>query len=159
MALPWLPGRDQPEETKRAPVQERITATQLTPEQETLFKEGKALYVTICGACHQPHGNGQDGLAPPLVDSEWTLGSEERLIRIALQGVRGPLKVKGKIFQLDMPPLAVLDDNQIASLLTYVRREWGHKASAIEPAAVAKVRAATDQREESWTEEELLKIP
>ena len=134
-------------------------AKPLTPEQQARFDAGKALYPLVCGACHQPSGLGQEGLSPPLVDSEWVGGSEQKLIRIALHGLRGPLTVKGKLYELDMPPLAVLEDEQIASLLTYVRREWGHTASPVETATITKVRAETEKREEAWTEAELLKIP
>jgi mono/diheme cytochrome c family protein/glucose/arabinose dehydrogenase len=131
----------------------------LTPEQQARFNAGKELYVATCGACHQPHGNGQEGLAPPLLDSEWSTGPEQRLVRIALHGVRGSITVKGKKYDMDMPPLSVLDDEQIANILTYVRREWGHTASPIEPAAVAKIRADNAKREDAWSEAELLKIP
>ena len=72
---------------------------------------------------------------------------------------RSPINVKGKTFQLDMPALAVFDDEQIASILTYVRREWGHTASPVEPGSVKSVRAETEKREEAWSEAELLKIP
>ena len=52
-----------------------------------------------------------------------------------------------------------LTDEQIASILTYVRREWGHEADAIEIATVAKVRADTATRGDAqWTMDELLKI-
>ena len=108
-------------------------------QKQARFEAGKALYPLICGACHQPSGLGQEGLAPPLLDSEWVRGSERRLIRIILHGLRGPLTVKGKLYELDMPPLAVLEDEQIASILTYVRREWGHSASAVEPVTVTGI--------------------
>lgn len=146
--LTW-PGKDQPK-----PEAGRL----LTEAEQARFEMGKTLYVATCGACHQPHGNGQEGLAPPLAGSEWVLGSEPRLVRITLHGVRGPITVKGQTYQLDMPPLNVLDDEQIAALLTYIRREWGHTASPVEPTTVAKIRAETEQRDEAWTQEELLKI-
>ena len=80
-------------------------------------------------------------------------------MRIVLQGLHGPINVKGKSFQLDMPALSVFDDDQIASILTYVRREWGHTGSPVEPELVKKARAETEKREEAWSEAELLKIP
>ena len=131
----------------------------LTDEEKKLFEAGKAQYPLICGACHQPSGLGLDGLAPPLVDADWVTGSPERLARIVLQGVRGPLNVKGKTWELEMPSVAILTDQEIASLLTYIRREWGHTASAISPDFIAKVRKETESREDAWTEPELLKIP
>jgi mono/diheme cytochrome c family protein len=72
--------------------------------------------------------------------------------------LRGPLTVKGKAYQLDMPALAVFDDDQIAAVLTYVRREWGHTFPPIDPATVKKIRAETASRDEAWSEAELLKI-
>ena len=54
------------------------------------FNRGKEMYQIVCGACHQPHGNGQDGLAPPLRESEWTTGSEQRLVRMCSMASRMP---------------------------------------------------------------------
>ena len=131
----------------------------LTPEEKRRFEAGKAMYEATCLACHQVHGMGQIGLAPPLVGSEWVAGSQERLIRIVLHGLRGPIKVKGETFELDMPALGVLDDDQISAALTYVRREWGHNFEPVAPEAVKKVRDGTASREEAWTMADLLKIP
>lgn len=131
----------------------------LTPDEKRRFDAGKAMYEATCLACHQVHGMGQIGLAPPLVGSEWVSGSQDRLIRIVLHGLRGPIKVKGETFELDMPALGVLDDEQISAALTYIRREWGHTFEPVTPEAVKKVRDATASREEAWTMADLLKIP
>ena len=152
---------DQADESKsKAPSGEKtLSVPPLTLEQKARFEAGKELYQVICGACHQPHGNGQEGLAPPLADSEWVVGSEARLVRLTLHGLRGPIKVKGKTYQLEMPQMAILDDEQIAAVLTYIRREWGNAAAPVEPKTVAKIRAETEKRDDAWTEAELLKIP
>ncbi|MSU67845.1 MAG: dehydrogenase [Opitutaceae bacterium] len=131
----------------------------LTPAQQASFELGKTLYGAICAACHQPHGLGMEGLAPPLVDSEWVLGSEQRLTRIILHGVTGPLKVLGRTYTLDMPALGLFDDEQVAGLLTYIRREWDHAANPVASATIKTIRAANSTRMESWRQEELLKIP
>ena len=55
--------------------------------------------------------------------------------------------------------MGVFEDEQIATVLTYVRREWGHAATPVASATVTKVREATAKREEPWTEAELLKVP
>jgi mono/diheme cytochrome c family protein len=103
---------------------------------------------------------GQEGLAPPLVGSEWVAGSDQRLARIVLHGLRGPIKVQQQVYALDMPALAIaLDDDQVAAVLTYVRRQWGQSAAPVDPAIVKKIREETTQREDAWTEVELLKIP
>ena len=125
----------------------------LEPAEQALFEKGKALYA-LCGACHQPNGAGLDELAPPLAGSEWVLGPTDRLIRIVLHGLSGPITVAGTTWRLEMPPLP-LPDEDLAAVLTYVRREWEHTASPVSPAEVAKVRAADKSRTKAWSAEEL----
>ncbi len=127
----------------------------LNEAQTSLFEKGKIIYATLCAACHQPHGFGLDGLAPPLVDSEWVLGKPEILTRIVLNGLAGPVKVGGRSFNLAMPPLPQLKDEDIAGVLTYIRREWEHNASPIETKAVTTLRGQNKGRMAMWTEEEL----
>jgi mono/diheme cytochrome c family protein len=99
----------------------------LTAAQKQFVAAGKQLYLLICAACHQPTGLGQEGLAPPLAASDWANGPEGRLVRIVLQGIGGPVSVNGKEYSLDMPGLAqVLNDEQIAQILSYVRRDLGN---------------------------------
>ncbi len=136
-----------------------MNARPLTTAEQKLFQDGKTMYEITCLACHQQHGMGQPGLAPPLAGSEWVAGSEKRLVRIILHGLRGPIKVKGETFELDMPTLNVLDDDQIAGALTYIRREWGHGYEPVTPATVKAIRDETEKREDAWTMAELLKIP
>lgn len=137
------------------PVEAEPAVIPLTAEQQARFELGKQQYATICGQCHKPDGMGQLGLAPPLVGSEWVLGSDTRLIRIVLHGLRGPINIGDKTFNLDMPSLGVLDDEKIAAALTYVRREWGHTAAAVEPRTVKDIRGATQGRKEAWSIKEL----
>lgn len=127
----------------------------LTAPQQELFAKGRELYSQICAACHQPDGLGQDGLAPPLSDSEWVVGSEEQLIRIVLHGVTGQISVDGRSYNMEMPPFGSLNDEQIAAILTYLRREWNHGANPVAPATVGEVRAATIERDRPWTQRAL----
>ena len=117
---------------------------------------GRALYEVSCGACHQADGEGKEGVASPLAGSEWVTGSERRLLRIALDGVRGPIEVKGRRYQLEMPALRhVYGDEDMAAILSYIRGAWGNSASAITADFVGQVRSETAQRGDSWTAEEL----
>ena len=144
LAWPGKPGAPTP--PKIVPLNEAQTA---------LFEKGKTVYTTLCAACHQPHGFGLDGLAPPLVDSEWVLGKPDILTRIVLNGLAGPVKVGGRSFNLAMPPLPQLTDEDIAGVLTYIRREWEHNASPVETKAVTTLRGQSKGRMAMWTEEEL----
>jgi mono/diheme cytochrome c family protein len=120
---------------------------------------GKKVFSTICATCHQPTGLGVPGVYPPLAGSEWAQGDEERIVRIVLLGLNGPITVEGKEFNNVMAPLgAALKDDQIANALTYVRQEWGNKAAEVKPETVARIRAEIAGRTAPWTAAELLKI-
>ncbi|WP_395751501.1 c-type cytochrome [Prosthecobacter sp.] len=127
----------------------------LNDAQTALFEKGKTIYATLCAACHQPHGFGLDGLAPPLVDSEWVLGRPDVTARIVMQGLAGPVKVGGRNFNLAMPPLPQLSDEDIAGVLTYIRREWEHTASPVDVKTVTGIREQSKTHMAMWTEEEL----
>jgi len=121
---------------------------------------GRDIYHKTCELCHQINGMGQEGKAPPLVGSEWVLASHgDRIARIALNGLTGPITVKGQEWNLTMPPWRDnYNDDQIAAVLTFIRSSLGdNKGSAIEPALVAAARAVNHPSAE--TADELLKIP
>jgi mono/diheme cytochrome c family protein len=121
---------------------------------------GAKVYNTTCITCHQANGLGVPGQYPPLAGSEWATGSEERVIRIVLHGLSGPLKVHGQEFNNVMAPLgAALKDEQIANVLSYVRSSWGNSAPEVQPETVARVRAETAGRTTTWTAAELEKLP
>jgi mono/diheme cytochrome c family protein len=136
-----------------------VEVTPLTAEEQARFNKGQMLFVATCASCHQPHGLGLEGLAPPLADSEWVTGPVERLARIAINGVRGPIQVGNARYALDMPAWGALDDDSLAAIFTYIRREWGHAAAPVDPATVARIRADVADRHDAWTQPELLKIP
>ncbi len=129
----------------------------LTNEQQVLFDSGKQTFAGLCAACHQPTGKGLEGLAPPLVDSEWVNGDPDRIVKVIMHGLRGPIKVKGVAYSYDMPAAGFLTDEQIAGVLTYIRREWDHEAAPVTLDLVQKIRAETKGRTDAWTEPELLK--
>jgi mono/diheme cytochrome c family protein len=117
---------------------------------------GKTIYENLCGLCHNNDGTGKPGQAPPFVNSEWVLGSPNRLIRIPLAGLAGPVQVAGQQWNLAMPAMgATLSEDDLAAVLTYLRQSWGNKASAITPEQVKAVRAEVGNRSQPWTAAEL----
>jgi mono/diheme cytochrome c family protein len=134
----------------------------LSARHQALYDLGRKEYLGLCAACHHPAGYGEAGKGPPLVDSEW-LDDDAKLIRVALYGLRGPISINGEPFNRDgameMPGNSkALDDQKIAGVLTFVRREWRDQAPPVEPEAVHRVRTATAGRTEQWTEQELARI-
>ena len=131
----------------------------LTPEEQNHFDMGRALFAVTCATCHQVTGLGRPGLAPPLADSEWVIGSDERLARIVLHGAEGPISAAGATFDASMPSWASLNDDQIAAILTFIRRSWENTASPVSAATVAAVRTGAAGRQRPWTAPELNAIP
>jgi mono/diheme cytochrome c family protein len=67
--------------------------------------------------------------------------------------------VKGKTYRLDMPAFGSFSDEQIAGILTYVRREWEHTAAPVEPGTVQSIRTGTTGRHEAWVQDQLRALP
>lgn len=131
------------------------------PEREAMNK-GMAVYNRpTCVACHQPTGMGTPGQFPPLAGSEWVNASDpSRIIRIVLDGLNGPITVKGQSFSNAMLPWRdTLTDEEIAEVLTYVRKSWGNEAPPVDPQHVGTIRKETAQhRGTTWTAAELEQI-
>ena len=120
---------------------------------------GKRVFAN-CIACHQTTGLGLPGAYPPLAGSEWAQGPDDRIIRIVLNGLSGPVTVKNTSYNNSMPAFGPqLRDEQIAGVLTYVRSEWGNNAPAVSPDKVKEIRAAVAARTGPWSPAELLKLP
>ena len=114
-------------------------------QQQSLFKEGEENYFSSCASCHLASG---DGMRKSLVDSKWVLGPQDALVSIVLHGK----KADGEM----MPPFAaVFNDQEIASILTYIRRHWGNQAPSVKTETVTRIRKATADRGKPWSEEEL----
>jgi len=121
---------------------------------------GKKVYGSNCANCHQASGQGQPGSYPPLVGSEWVLGSKERLAAILLKGIQGPLTVKGATFSTQVMPAqeGLLTPEKITNLMTYIRGSWGNTANAVTPDEVTAAKTKFASHQAAWTEADLLKI-
>ena len=137
--------------------------THLTGRERESFIKGKEIFARdgYCSTCHQSDGGGLSASGfPTLVSTPWVTGSEERLIKIALKGIYGPIEVNGNKYagQVPMTPFGgMLNDDEVAAVLTYVRNAFGNKASAILPEKVKAVRDATKDKTGFYSPDELLK--
>lgn len=123
------------------------------------MKKGATTYA-LCGGCHQGSGMGVPGQFPPLVGSEIVLEGTERLTRIVLHGLVGPVTVKGVGYNTPggMPGQgAVLSDGDIANVITYIRNTWGNEGSMVTKEMVTKVRDTEKARTTQWTMAEMAK--
>lgn len=102
--------------------------------------EGEKIYSTYCVSCHQSDGEGDRARFPPLRGSEWVNGDKDRLISVVLNGLSGPIMVKGQSFSGVMPGNDFLTDDQIAKVLTYIRSSFENNSGAILEKEVTRVR-------------------
>lgn len=157
-AIAHLNGHRVGEEVKK------VIETDLKGKDLELLLSGQEIYTRdgYCATCHQEDGEGlaASGFPPPLAGSEWVTGNQERLIKLTLKGMIGPIEVKGKKFsgQVPMTPFGgMLNDEEVASVLTYVRNSFGNDAAPISPEKVKEIREKTKGKEGFYTSEELLK--
>ena len=141
---------------------EAEVASILKGEDLVLFKLGKTIYSKegYCTTCHQSNGEGLSASGfPPLAGTKWVTGNEDRAIKIVLKGLLGQIDVNGKTYpgQVPMTPFeGLLNDKEVAAVLTYVRNSFGNKASAISPEKVKIVRASVANQKDIYNVSKLL---
>lgn len=119
---------------------------------------GAQVFAT-CATCHQANGAGMANVYPPLAGSELLNGNPAIPIRIVLNGLQGPVTVKGQQYNSVMPGWgAQFSDAQIAAVLTYERSSFGNSSSPVTEQQVAAVRKATSSRTTAWTAAELEEV-
>lgn len=129
-----------------------------------LFTKGAEIYAreAHCGTCHQSNGKGLPAAGfPPIDGTEWVNGSPERLIKLSLKGLMGPIEIDGVAYPgvVPMTPFEhILNDEELAAVLTFVRNSWTNKSGAIQPDQVAKVRAAVKDKAGFYSPAELLEM-
>jgi len=127
-----------------------------------LFTKGKGIYDRegFCVTCHQADGRGIAASgSPSLVGTQWVIGSEERLVKLTLKGLHGPMEVLGKRYSGEVPMTpfeGLLNDEEVAAVLTFVRNSFGNKAPPISPEKVKAVRKAIENKEGFYSPAQLL---
>ncbi len=133
-------------------------AALLAIADQKLVRRGATIFKEFCASCHGADGKGLNigggaAAAPSLAGNPDVNGNPDKLIKILLHGLTGP--IDGKTYTNMMPPLGVNDDEYIASVLSYIRNDLGNKARAVRPDRVKRVREQTADRNKPWTKEEL----
>ncbi|MRW93871.1 c-type cytochrome [Duganella sp. FT80W] len=92
--------------------------------------DGKALFLKNCAACHQASGKGIPGAFPALAGNSFVQGKSSEVASVLLKGRGG------------MPDFSdSLSDRDIATVLTFVRSNWGNKADGLKADDVSALRA------------------
>lgn len=89
-----------------------------------------ALFNDNCSACHQTTGKGVKGAFPALAGSPFVQGNSEPVMGTVLAGRAGMPSFKDD-----------LNDMELASVLTYIRTNWGNKGKPVSASDVGAARA------------------
>lgn len=145
-----------------------VKASQPKENLDPRFERGRITYATYCSACHQKNGEGMPMTYPPLAGSDWVNAEgPNRVIRLVLNGLTGPIVVSGVEWNTTAQMVAwkdlIGDDEELASLITYIRgeTEWGNHASPVSAEQVEMIRAELSSRSSNnpWTQAELFATP
>ncbi len=93
-----------------------------------------------CASCHMADGSGVPRMNPPLIKTKYVLGEKNQLIHIVLNGLNKPIEIDGEDYENPMASHSFLSDVQIADVLTFVRNNFGNKASVILPKDIKEQR-------------------
>ena len=121
------------------PAVAKVTPKKPATPLKSVNDPGRAVYMQTCLSCHQIDGGGVPNLNPPLSKTSYVNGDKKQLISVVLMGVHQK-EIDGQHYSNAMPPFNYLTDKQIADLLTYVRKSFGNKSSAITPDDVKRAR-------------------
>ena len=132
-----------------------LAAAAVAAPDAASLERGKAVYSRTCIACHQPTGMGLPPVFPPLAGSEWIAKDASIAVRNIINGMQGPITVKGVTYNSMMPPVAGVSDADIADVLTYVRQSFGNQGNPVTADQVKAIRAANAGRTAPWTTAEL----
>ncbi|MCX6889636.1 MAG: cytochrome c [Verrucomicrobia bacterium] len=128
------------------------------PDADSM-KRGQAVYSRTCIACHQPTGMGLPPVFPPLAGSEWIAKDASIAVRNIVNGMQGPVTVKGVTYNSMMPPVAGLSDKDIADVVTYVNNSFGNTGAIVTEAEVTAIKKKYADRKTPWTAAEYEKEP
>ncbi|RDV25245.1 hypothetical protein DXV75_11655 [Alteromonas aestuariivivens] len=103
-------------------------------------------------------------LGPSFRSSEWVLDPKQRLARVLLHGLSGPIWGNGRRWQTSavMPGFSArvdLNDEDLAAVAIYIRNTWGDSAGTKEPITpldIEQIREQTRDRTTPYRAEELM---
>jgi mono/diheme cytochrome c family protein len=141
------------EEAKKA------SETRFEKNELALFVKGKSIYDNYCSTCHGPKGLGSPAgegrlIAPPFSGSQRILGHPEYAVKVMLHGLKGA--IDSKEYEGVMIAMDSNDDAYIASVVSYIRNDFGNTGTFVTPEFVSKIRTETAKRKNPYTFEELM---
>ncbi|WP_397385291.1 HEAT repeat domain-containing protein [Prosthecobacter sp.] len=141
------------------------TDKKLSAADKKLYDLGKEVFnrEAHCVTCHQADGKGVENIYPGLAKSNWLEGNGDRVIKIVLKGLFGPLDFQGKKYgpEKGTPPMMgfgpLLKDEEVAGVISYVHQSFGNNLPMVKVEDVKRVREETKNRAIFYMVDEILK--
>jgi mono/diheme cytochrome c family protein len=132
---------------KDQPVRDTSENQQPVAPDQPLMKAGAAIYADQCSGCHTANGRGTPGLFTALHGSALVQQTDPTsLMHVVLRGSRSIATDKAPTAAA-MPEFGwLLNDDEVAAVLTYIRNSWGNAAPPVTSAEVASARRALAAR-------------
>jgi len=129
--------RDKDDVIYRLRPTEKVAKSPIFPTKPDtkLAKTGKELYKAYCESCHKEKGEGVPSSFPPLSKSAMVNGPEKPLLKALLNGLSAQ-QINGIKYEGAMPSFGFLKNEEIASIATYIRTQFGNQASAVQATTV-----------------------
>ncbi|HWW04015.1 cytochrome c [Collimonas sp.] len=127
-----------PRQKQASEVKERASPDQVA----SVLELGGKIYKNHCADCHQASGKGQWPAYPPLASNHAiTMTSPVNAIRVVLNGGFAP-STAANPRPYGMPPYGpLLNDGEVAAVVSYIRNSWGNKAPVVSASEVNRYRA------------------
>ena len=144
---------------ERMAKEKELAATQFEPQELALFNKGRTIFDSYCSTCHgakglgAPTGSGEL-IAPAFSGSQRLMGHPEYAVKTLLHGLNGALD--GKEYEGVMIAMDSNDDEYIASVISYIRNDFGNSGSFVSPEYVAQLRKETEGKEGTYQFDELI---
>jgi mono/diheme cytochrome c family protein len=114
-------------------------AQKVTFDLKASIGRGLGIYQANCITCHMEGGDGLEGVYPPLAKSDYLMADKKRSIAQILNGLTGPIKVKGVDYDAEMTAID-LNDQDVSDVVNYIRNTWGNKGDGVTPDDVKVLR-------------------
>ncbi|MEB2775203.1 discoidin domain-containing protein [Algoriphagus sp. D3-2-R+10] len=144
---------------ERMAKEKELAATQFEPQELALFTKGKSIFDSYCATCHGVKGlgtptGGGELIAPAFSGSQRLMGHPEYAVKTLLHGLTGALD--GKEYEGVMIAMESSDDEYIASVVSYIRNDFGNSGSFVSPEFVAQLRKETEGKDGTYQFDDLI---
>lgn len=140
----YLLTNDEGKIEQAAPVPAPLPEAQ-NAQPDSTMDQGRLAYISSCAGCHGINGEGIPNVAPAMKgNATLAMDNPQTLIKVVLNGIPTQTFTNGQRMYA-MPPFAhVIEDPEIAALISWIRAEWGGQSTPVTPEQVSAQETAVD---------------